>query len=157
MSVAALAVYWSMFSLVSLIALAFLAGTAWRSLQLSTARASIDDGSEDEASASWKIYRLSVRSDLLFHASCAALLPLLAGTIGAFAASTVLGKFIALGLATASAAAADLIRARHAGLESAFHGITGTTVREAYARVLRLEPNPQPIAARSDQAATPAP
>ena len=136
--------------------LAFLIGTAWRSLQLSTARASIDDGSEDPASVSWKVYRLSVRSDLLFYASVAAFLPLAAGLIVGLVVATPPGSFVALALATAGLAAADLIRTRHGNLESDFRRLTGATVQEVYARVLNLEPHPRQIAAQTERA-TPAP
>lgn len=128
--------FWLVFSALGLASLAFLLGTFGRSLQLDTVRSCIDDGSEDPESDSWKIYRISLKSDRLSNVAVATLLVLAASGVLAFVASTVLASVGVLGFVTVSAIVAKIIRARHVQLETRFGAITGMSLQEAYERLI---------------------
>lgn len=144
--------YWSAYAAFGLLALVFLIGTVFRNMRFTVARQSIDDGSEDPASTTWQIYRLSRASDFLVHAACVAILPLAASIVLAVAASGPLASIATLALAAVSMVASDVVRGRHDKLESAFLRLSGQTVSEAYADVIDVR-IPAPLRSNSDSSA----
>lgn len=141
-------VFWTLFLAAFLPALSFLTGTLLRNTVLSTARAEADDGDEDPASVSYKVYDLSIASDTLAIGAWVAFLPLAAALVAAVAGSGVLASLGAIALAAVSAFAADALRTRHERLEARFEKVAGIKVDDAYARVMNRRTLPMPRAAR---------
>lgn len=153
LAVAVSVIYWSLLSLITALSVGLLIGTIWRNMQFSTARVQVDDGSEDPASASFRIYRLSLTSGALAVVSAVTCLPLLAGGILAFAGSTLPSAAAAFGLATVSLIVADMLRERHLRCEKEFHRLSGKTIQELHAQVLGRLGEPH-ASSRDDQSVT---
>ena len=145
--------FWLIFSVPALGALVFLLGTIMRSSQLTTGRATVDDGSEDPASASYRIYELDLRSTALSIAAGVCLIPLGAAAFMAVLGTTVLTAASAIVIAAIAFWASDALRTRHERLETAFEELSGMSVQEAYARVIDRPPPLRP--ARIDDRAAP--
>lgn len=128
--------FWTVFSVFALGALIFLLGTIARNTQLTTGRAHVDDGSDDPASPSYRIYELDLSSTALAIAAGVTFIPLGAAIVVAFIAATLLASALALALAVATFVAADALRTRHEKLEAEFLRLSGMSVQEASDRVL---------------------
>ncbi len=128
--------FWIIFTALGLATALFLVGAVIRSHQLSTARCVLDDGSDDPRTASFKLYELWLKSEMLAICCYAMSVPFFASAALVFAGSTVLASAAALALAAASLIAADSVRRRHDRLETEFRSLSGRTVQEVYAQVI---------------------